>query len=78
MCSVKCYVLGKVEKCVCSMRKRFENVTFVISDTPPPAYSPNEEKDNVTSTQADSTLVSSPVTEVCSIPYQVIKFLPFV
>ncbi|XP_065211035.1 protein mothers against dpp isoform X2 [Planococcus citri] len=44
------------------------NVSF--SKTPPPAYSPSEEKDGVTSTQSDSTSIESPMADVCSIPYQ--------
>lgn len=51
----------------------FINSVFFILlvETPPPAYSPSDEKDSVTSTQRDSTPIDSPMADVCSIPYQV-------
>lgn len=40
-----------------------------LAETPPPAYSPNEEKEGITSNLSETSL-ESPLADVCSIPYQ--------
>lgn len=43
-----------------------------ITETPPPAYSPSEDKDSIVSSQPEGSNIDTTMNDVCTIPYQVI------